>query len=102
MKEQSTPGGCPFLSGCPFFNENMRAYPVGAEVMKDQFCRGDYARCARYLIATKLGRDKMPSMMFPDQIDRAKKLLHEYNLDASDSSNPQSPSGCLPKGCGQE
>jgi len=80
MENESANNGCPFLSGCPVFNVNMRAFPVGAEVMNDQYCRGEYARCARYLIATQLGREKMPSMLFPNQMDRAQKVLAEHGI----------------------
>ena len=48
---------CELLSTCPFFNDGMHSEMP--EMYKEQYCKGDYAWCERYLIFKALER-KMP------------------------------------------
>ena len=66
---------CECLAACPFFNDRMTGMPAMAEIMKKQYCRGDFANCARFTIREKLGKDKVPSDLFPNQMDRARQLI---------------------------
>ena len=40
---------CELLSTCPFFNDRMKDMSEMTETDKEQYCRGDYTRCGRYL-----------------------------------------------------
>ncbi|QLA15534.1 hypothetical protein [Desulfolutivibrio sulfoxidireducens] len=66
---------CEMLSKCIFFNDRMANMPAMAEMMKKKYCRGDNAKCARYLVCTRLGREKVPADLSPAQIDRAEAML---------------------------
>ncbi len=39
---------CELLSTCPFFNDGMHSEMP--EMYKEQYCKGDYSWCGRYLI----------------------------------------------------
>jgi hypothetical protein len=66
---------CQLLAGCIFFNDKMQDKPGTAELMKTRYCRDNFAGCARYMIFEKLGRPKVPPDLFPNQTDKAAKLI---------------------------
>jgi hypothetical protein len=49
--------------------------PATAEIYKKQFCRGEFSQCARYTVFKKLGRDAVPSDLFPNMIERALEVI---------------------------
>ncbi|MDQ7830532.1 MAG: hypothetical protein RDU30_02260 [Desulfovibrionaceae bacterium] len=67
---------CEMIAKCIFFNDKMANMPAMAEMMKKKYCRGDNAKCARYLVCKKLGKEKVPADLSPAQTDRAQALLH--------------------------
>ncbi len=69
-------GDCELLRDCMFFNDRLKNMPVFSERLKEEFCRGDYSKCARYLVAKALGRDKVPDNLFPNQSERVADLLN--------------------------
>ncbi len=66
---------CECLPGCPFFNDKMDKMPAMASMLKKQYCQGDFVSCARYMVKVKLGKDAVPLDLYPNQIERAEKLL---------------------------
>ncbi len=66
---------CEMLAKCLFFNDKMANMPAMAEMMKKKYCRGDNSKCARYMVCTRLGREKVPPDLNPSQLDRAEALL---------------------------
>ena len=66
---------CECLNGCPFFNDKMADKPAITESYKRQYCRGDNTECARHMVFKSLGRPRVPADMFPNQKDRALKLI---------------------------
>jgi len=60
---------------CPFFNDKMKNMPASAELMKDKYCRGDFASCARYMVLKALGKEKVPSDLFPNEAERARRII---------------------------
>lgn len=66
---------CEFLEKCPFFNDQMKDMPAMAKTLKNRYCRADFDQCARYTIATKLGRGHVPPDMFPSEMERALGML---------------------------
>lgn len=66
---------CQFVAKCIFFNDKMANMPSTAEMLKKKYCRSDFEHCARFMVATRLGRDKVPSDLTPSQMDRANVLL---------------------------
>jgi len=69
---------CPSLPKCPFFNDHMAGRPATSEMMKVAYCHGDNSHCARWMIATALGKPAVPQDLFPSQVDRARALLQPH------------------------
>ena len=66
---------CELLEGCLFFNEKMADMPATVELMKKNFCLDDNSTCARYVVFKSLGREKVPSDLFPNQLEQAKMII---------------------------
>ncbi len=66
---------CELLSGCIFFNDKMVNMPGLSAMYKEQFCRQDYSKCARYRVYQKLGKENVPLDLFPNQKERAEEIL---------------------------
>jgi len=63
------------LKGCIFFNDKMKVSDALGEMYKQRFCLGVNSKCARYMVFKKLGRENVPSDLFPNMFDRAKRIL---------------------------
>lgn len=68
---------CECLSTCPFFHDRMRRMPTTTMVLKQRYCEGDWASCARCMVVKALGRDSVPSDLYPDQQRRAAELISQ-------------------------
>jgi hypothetical protein len=66
---------CELLAGCIFFNDNMSNYPAAADFLKSKYCVGDNHECARYVVFKALGRERVPTDLFPNDIGRANALI---------------------------
>jgi len=53
----------------------MKDMPATAELMKKRYCLGDNTECARFMVASRLGKEKVPIDLFPGQTDRAMEIL---------------------------
>jgi len=68
---------CELIETCIFFNDMMTDMPVMTDIMKERYCRKDNSKCARYMIFQEVGREKVPSNMFPVEKERAEKIISE-------------------------
>lgn len=66
---------CQSLSGCPFFNGRMANMPSMAESYKKHYCHGEHSQCARAMVSKALGKAHVPGDLFPNQVERAQKLI---------------------------
>jgi hypothetical protein len=66
---------CECLPGCPFFNDKMAEKPATANIMKKKYCLGDNSECARYIIFKSVGKEHVPSDLFPSQHERINKII---------------------------
>ncbi len=66
---------CEMISKCLFFNDKMANMPSTANMLKKKYCKGDFTKCARYVVCKALGREKVPADLTPSQMDKAKLLL---------------------------
>ena len=66
---------CDLVKGCIFFNDKMVNYPTTAGFLKKTYCQGDRSGCARYMVFKTLGREHVPTDLFPHNIDRARQLI---------------------------
>jgi hypothetical protein len=68
---------CELISACPFFNDRMKNMPAMSNIYKRNYCQGDHTNCARYMVREKLGKEKVPGDLYPNQQDRANMLIAE-------------------------
>lgn len=67
---------CECLPTCPFFNDKMKEKTAMAQIYKDKYCLGGYKNeCARYIVRERLGKEKVPTDLYPNQKDIALKLI---------------------------
>jgi len=66
---------CELLQTCIFFNDKMKNMPGTANILKTQFCQSDNSSCARYMIFKALGREKVPMDLYPQQKEKAEKII---------------------------
>ncbi len=72
---QQEDGICKYFKQSTFFDKQLSKMPSLANMLKQQFCYGDYVHCARYLVREKLGSEKLPPDLYPNDIDRGKSLV---------------------------
>ena len=68
---------CPSLKTCPFFNDTLENMPGKSIFIKKKYCLGSNARCARFMVASTLGKEKVPPDLYPDDTDRAGEILRD-------------------------
>ena len=67
---------CECLPRCAFFHGRMAvSVPSVAEMMKQRFCLGDSSGCARHIVFKKLGKDRVPPDLLPNQAELASRLI---------------------------
>jgi hypothetical protein len=69
---------CELLSTCIFFADRMGHMPVTASIMKQQYCRGNFERCARYQVFKTLGRGAVPPDLLPNAERRCDRILDRH------------------------
>jgi len=57
-KKRTKMPDCELLATCPFFNDRMQDMSEMAETYREQYCKGDYAWCGRYMTFKALERVK--------------------------------------------
>lgn len=69
---------CESLPHCHFFNNRQICETPGlVDLLKARFCHGDNSECARYIIAQRLGEEKVPKDLFPSHSVRAEEILRD-------------------------
>lgn len=66
---------CELIEKCIFFNDQMANMPSTADVYKRMYCKENSSECARFLVCKKLGRDRVPANLFPNETSRAQQLM---------------------------
>lgn len=66
---------CELIQGCIFFNDKMKNMPATADILKNKYCKDEFLTCARYKVAKALGREKVPLDLYPQQAEKAGKLI---------------------------
>ncbi len=59
-------GGCDLRASCFFYNELLKDMPHTTEHLRDRYCNGDYAHCARFVISRRYGMDNVPTYIYPN------------------------------------
>jgi len=66
---------CEMVERCIFFNDRMRDYPFAADQMKQRYCLEDNTDCARHIVLDALGREHVPTDLFPHDVERAETIV---------------------------
>lgn len=66
---------CKLIETCIFFNDKMANMPSTAAAIKISYCEKDFDKCARHMVVEALGRGTVPADLFPNQVERAKKII---------------------------
>lgn len=66
---------CPSIERCPFFNDRMAGRPAMASMMKNMYCKGDNAQCARWQVCKVKGGAAVPGDLYPNQLEKVPALL---------------------------
>ena len=66
---------CELLPKCIFFNDKMTNMPGMADLYKSKYCKGDNSLCARFKVFGALGREKVPTDLFPNDLSRAETII---------------------------
>jgi len=64
---------CEKLTRCPFFNDQLASMPAVCGLLKQTYCLGDKAQCARYQLSS--AGLAVPPDLFPDDHVRAQTLF---------------------------
>jgi len=68
-------GACERIEKCVFFKDKMQYMPSTAALFKRIYCNGDNSKCARYMVFSVMGKEHVPADLFPDQRERALKII---------------------------
>lgn len=66
---------CENLSTCQFYNGKIDKESGVGSMYKRRYCEGDKNKCARYMTASKVGREHVPADLFPNMHDRAEAII---------------------------
>ena len=66
---------CEYSDNCIFFNDRMDFMPSTSTVYKKMYCMGISHNCARHMIASKLGIERIPSSLYPNNRDMALEVI---------------------------
>ena len=68
---------CEKLAGCPFYQEKMPMESGLGAMYRKNYCETDRSKCARYLVATSLGPQCVPTDLYPNMNKRAEQIIAE-------------------------
>ena len=69
------PKKCDIASECPFYNGKLKMDGGLFSMMKRKYCVGSFRNCARYMINSSLGSERVPYDLYPSMTDDAKKII---------------------------
>jgi hypothetical protein len=69
---------CENLGGCSFYNDKMPMDRGLGQIQKQKYCEGEKSQCARYMVASSIGKENIPMDLYPIMMDRANKIIDEY------------------------
>jgi len=68
---------CHYTINCDFYNDRLESIPDLAELMKENYCLGNFLACARYAFAKANGCTTVPDHILPNEHDFI-SLFHQY------------------------
>ena len=69
---------CEKLAQCPFYQGAMSIESGLGKMYKQKYCEGDKTICARYKVATTVGKEYVTADLYPNMDDKANKIIAEH------------------------
>lgn len=66
---------CDCLAGCPFFNDRMPIDSGMGKIYKEKYCLGKFMDCARHKVKEALGKEKVPTNLYPNMFQKAEQII---------------------------
>lgn len=67
---------CPSVVRCPFYNDQIPDKPAIINLYKARYCQDKYETCARWKVASTLGKEAVPLDLYPNQFERANQIIN--------------------------
>lgn len=67
---------CEFHTSC-FYLDLIKSRPRAVKHLIEEFCDGNYANCARFLLFKAHGTCKVPKYLLPEDMHKACKILND-------------------------
>jgi hypothetical protein len=78
---------CERYVACPFFIASSKTLSDGGARLKDVFCFGSNLKCARLMVSSRLGIERVPKDMRPDDYATAEKILRDAGITDFDQKS---------------
>lgn len=71
---------CQIAKSCPFYKKSANSQQAAvSQWLKSQYCRGNFAMCARHTIHEAMGLEYVPADLFPNEVMRANQIVSQAN-----------------------
>lgn len=70
---------CQIAKQCPYYTARDGQQAISAW-LRSQYCRGNFAQCARHTVHEVMGQEYVPADLFPNEQARAHQILSRANL----------------------
>ncbi len=70
---------CENMSDCPFYQGREHLSRNIDKLYRMKYCMNNKANCARYMLATAIGKEKVPRSLYPNMNKMAKLLISEMS-----------------------
>ncbi len=68
---------CELIDECPFFRGQLTERADEREELKEKYCKNNNLNCARYMIASSVGKEHIPPNLYPDEKIAAYAIIAE-------------------------
>ena len=70
---------CENLVSCPFYNDKMDINSGLGALYKRKYCEGDKTTCARYRVASAVGKEYVTPLLYPNMDAKAEEIIQEHS-----------------------
>ena len=70
---------CENLATCPFYNDKMDINSGLGALYKRKYCENENTSCARYRVASTIGKEYVTPQLYPNMHAEADKLIQEHS-----------------------
>ncbi len=66
---------CENLEKCPFYNDKMPIESALGRLFKKNYCESDKTKCARYRVASIIGKEFVTDNLYPNMEEKAERII---------------------------